>query len=338
MDAPPTLDLTVHLLGADTAGTDGQPAMDTHAGACQGTITTPKKIYRPPLTSLYQPPNLGPDLLENSDWLFQEHGQALLESNQPLPPRDDVIHFDPGNDQAEFDRNFQPQHCPQHLQAQVTDIIKEYWDVFCEKGLRRPIRGFSFQIDTGNNPPVCCPTPRYGPHEAKIINKLIATLESNGLIEDDDGRWGAMIVLAAKPGQENVPVDQFKWRLCISYRKLNQVTKPYTFPIPRCDDAVEEIGTYACFFIAVNMDSGYWQIVSEKEARSRLAFFTPEGKKWWKVMPMGALNSASTFIAMMTKLKTKDTLAQEQHLQGVGSKVIVDDVLLYGETAKTLMA
>ena len=46
-------------------------------------------------------------------------------------------------------------------------------------------------------------------------------------------------------------------------------------------------------------------------------------------MLMGALNSASTFVAMMTKLKTKwDILAHEQHLQGVGSKVIVDDVLL----------
>ena len=135
VEIPPTLALPVHLLGADTAGADGQPATDSHADTSQGTITTPKKTYRPPLTSLYQPPNLGPDLLENTDWLFQGNGQALLESNQLLPPRDDIIQFDPGNDLAEFDRNFQPQHCPQHLQAQVKDIVKEYWDVFCEKGL-----------------------------------------------------------------------------------------------------------------------------------------------------------------------------------------------------------
>ena len=75
--------------------------------------------------------------------------------------------------------------------------------------------------------------PRYGLHEAKIINKLVTTLESNGLIDDDDdGLWGAMVVLAAKPGQDDIPVDQFKWRRCISYRKVNQVTKPFTFPIP----------------------------------------------------------------------------------------------------------
>jgi len=49
---------------------------------------------------------------------------------------------------------------------------------------------------------------------------------------------------------------------------------------------------------------------------------------------MGALNSASTFVAMMAKLQKQwDTLAMERGLTGIGSKVIVnDDVLLYGST------
>ena len=153
----------IHLLGADTAGI-GSTSTAPDPNATTGTITTPRKVYRPPLTSLYQPPDLGPDLLEGTDWLFQEHGRALNHTHKPLDPRDDIIGFDPGNDQAELDHNFQPQHCPQHLRAIVETTIKEFWDVFCEKGIRRPIRGFSFQIDTGTSPPVCCPTPRYGPH------------------------------------------------------------------------------------------------------------------------------------------------------------------------------
>jgi hypothetical protein len=333
--------LAIHLLGADTGGESkhqpSKPRDPTNTN--NGTITTPRKIYRPPLASLYQPPELGPDLLESSEWIFKEYGPALTQHTELLPPRDDVIQFDPGNDQAELERNFQPSHCPLHLQATVLDTIREFWDVFAEKGLRRPIRGFTFRIDTGNSQPICCPTPRYGQHETKIIDKLVAALEANGLIEDDDGPWGAMIVLAAKPGQDNVPASEFKWRLTISYRKLNQVTKPFAFPIPRCDDAVEEIGPYAKFFIAFDLDSGYWQIASDMEARARLAFFTPTGKKRWKVMPMGALNSAATFVAMMTKLQHKwDRLAKERGISGAGSKVIVDDVLLYGDTAETLMA
>ena len=52
---------------------------------------------------------------------------------------------------------------------------------------------------------MCCKVPRYGPHEARIINNLIKQLEDNGLIEDDDGPWGALVVLAAKANQENIP-------------------------------------------------------------------------------------------------------------------------------------
>ena len=87
------------------------------------------------------------------------------------------------------------------------------------------------------------------------------------------------------------------------------------------------------------MDSGYWQVVAELEARSRLAFFTPTGKKQWKVMPMGALNSAATFVAMMTKLQVKwDEIAEQRGIQNAGSKVIVDDILLYAETADSLLS
>ena len=59
------------------------------------------------------------------------------------------------------------------------------------------------------------------------------------------------------------------------------------------------------------MDSGYWKVVAEDEARGRLAFFTPDGKWRWKVLPMGSLNSDPTFVAMMMKIQMKwDTLVK----------------------------
>ena len=336
---PPT-DGNVMLLGTDTGGGRKDDATSTAASGAPKCIAAPKKVYRPPLTSNYKEPNLGPDLLENSEWIFEEHGKSLRQTADELPPRVDVIEFDLSNpgDMEELERNLSLEGCPVQLHDDIKQTIKDYWDVFCEQGLRRHIRGFTFSIDTGDTPPVCCRQPRYGPHEAKIMRKLCDALDDNGLIEDDDGPYGAQIVLAAKPGQDGVPADKFKWRLCVSYRRLNQVTRPFAFPMPRCDDAVEDIDTEAKFFIAIDLDSGYWQILAEKEARTRLAFFTPDGKKRWKVMPMGALNSAATFVAMMQKLQQQwDALAKERGINNVGSKVIVDDVLLYGRTADQLL-
>ena len=61
----------------------------------------------------------------------------------------------------------------------------------------------------------------------------------------------------------------------------------------------------------MDTDSGYWQLVAEEEARERLALFTLDGNRRWKVMPMGPLNAAPTFLAIIMKLKMEwDTLSK----------------------------
>ena len=100
----------------------------------------------------------------------------------------------------------------------------------------------------------------------------------------------------------NVPWHEYQWRLCVSYQKLNQFTRPFIFLVPCIDDAVQDIDTEANYFIEVDMDSGYWKVVAEKKDHEILEFFTPHGKWRWKVMPMGALNASPTFVALMMKL------------------------------------
>ena len=56
-------------------------------------------------------------------------------------------------------------------------------------------------------------------------------------------------------------------------------------------------------------------------------------------MPMVSLNVAPTFVVMMMKLKMEwDKLAKERGLENVASKIIVDDVLLYGRTSEQILA
>ena len=87
------------------------------------------------------------------------------------------------------------------------------------------------------------------------------------MVEEDDGPWGALVVLAEKPHQEKLPCHEYQWRLCVSYQKLNQVTHPFTFPIPCCDYAVQYIYTESKYLIFVDMDIRYWRVVAEEEAR-----------------------------------------------------------------------
>ena len=83
------------------------------------------------------------------------------------------------------------------------------------------------------------------------------------MVEEDDGPWGALVVLAEKPYQENVPWHEYQWRLCASYQKLNQVTSPLTLPIPCYDEVVQGTNTEENYFIAVDMGSGYWKVAAK---------------------------------------------------------------------------
>ena len=42
---------------------------------------------------------------------------------------------------------------------QIRAIILEFWDVFAEEGVRNPIRGAYFHVDTGEVTPVCVKPP-----------------------------------------------------------------------------------------------------------------------------------------------------------------------------------
>ena len=53
----------------------------------------------------------------------------------------------------------------------------------------------------------------------------------------------------------------------VSYQKLNQVTYPFAFPIPLYNDSVQYIDTEVNYFISVDMDSGYWQVVVKEEVQ-----------------------------------------------------------------------
>ena len=318
----------------------------------------PPKIYRPKLPSTYVEPDLAPDVLDGMELLYKDHGKSFRKKKTPLPPRDDIIIFDPKLHQETLEQNLKWGDCPQLHRPKILTLIRKYWDVFTPEGLWRHIRGYECRIDTGDVAPICCKIPRYGPHEARIITELVNALEKNGLVEDDDGPWGALVVLAAKANQENTAWYEYIWRLCVSYRRLNQITRPFAFPIRRCDDAVSDIGPQARWYISVDQDSGFWQMLLEKLSRPKLAFFTPNGKKRWTVMPMGALNSSSIFVAMAADLqKTWNALATSRNidtskartaLKGqntpinihdtYGSEVIVDDMLFYAEDLDTLLA
>jgi hypothetical protein len=115
---------------------------------------------------------------------------------------------------------------------------------------------------------------------------------------------------------------------------------------------VTNISPHFKHFISFDLACGYWQVTLDHLSRDKTAFFTPNGKMRWMVMPIGFLNSHAFFVAMMAIMKKQWTEAaikaglNPDHIETVinnrtihadhGAKVIVDNVLLYATDVPTL--
>ena len=325
-------------------------------------IEIPPKIWRPKVLSRWKPVELADDI-DDGIFDYTSYGGNCVfrpsSSSPVVPVRDDIILFDPLVDDAEFNKTFSlDPSIPSELKQHIKSIVIKYWDCFCKRGVHRHILGFEFGIDTGTAEPVSCSNQSYGFHEARIIMEQIVDLLKNDWIEECLGPWASKIVLAPKPHQEHVnDIDDFIWRMCVSYRALNGVTKPFAYPMSRCDDSVAFIcgGGRYLYFITVDCRQGYHQITVRVFDREKLAFYAPNGKKYcFKVMPFGPMNAPTFYTCIMVVLKTEWDILFLTRLRAmgsiggtpiivisfdeiyigpyrivIGSKTIIDDILLY---------
>jgi len=329
----------------------------------------PPKVWRPKQQNKYIPLDYGDDIQEGH-FDFSEHGKTVFRPparEWKTSERDDIIQYNAATHAAELDKGLRiSDNVTDAIKTQLRQIIIKYWDSFCEEGAKRTILGYEFAIDTGDAKPVCCKKPNYGPYEAEIIMKQIRALLGNDWIELCFGPWGRAIVLAAKPHQEHIEnIEDFIWRMCASYRKLNSVTKPFQYPIPQCDDAISimVVGANCIWIITVDARQGYHQVSVRKIDREKLAFFAPDYKKYtFKVMPFGPTNAPPFYTCMMHQLRDEweilfiikiramtsiggeDIIVSETDeitIGGItlyhGSRVIIDDILLWASNLQVVL-
>lgn len=75
---------------------------------------------------------------------------------------------------------------------------------------------------------------------------------------------------------------------------MNVLTKTDSFPIPRIDDCIDNIGN-AEFVSKFYLLKGFWQVPLTEQAKEISAFATPEGLFQYQVMPFGMKHAPATF-------------------------------------------
>ncbi|CAJ0644521.1 12712_t:CDS:2, partial [Entrophospora sp. SA101] len=133
--------------------------------------------------------------------------------------------------------------------------------------------------------------------------------------KDTEFKWDEDLVVVKKKNG--------KLRLCVDYRKLNEVTERDEYPLPLINDIFDTMSG-AKYFTTLDCMSGYWQMKVAKQDQPKTAYITEDGLYEFTVMPFGLSNAPASFQRMMDRV-FKD-------YKGKFVNVYLDDITIYSQT------
>ncbi|GJT05291.1 reverse transcriptase domain-containing protein [Tanacetum coccineum] len=139
----------------------------------------------------------------------------------------------------------------------------------------------------------------------EVIKKEVIKLLDAGMIYPiSDSPWVSPIHCVPKKGGMTVVANEENeliptrlvtgWRVCIDYRKLNEVTRKDHFPLPFMDQMLERLAGNE-FYCFLDGFSGYFQIPIDPHDQEKMTFTCPYGTFAYRRMPFGLCNAPGTF-------------------------------------------
>uniref|UniRef100_A0A914DMF0 RNA-directed DNA polymerase n=1 Tax=Acrobeloides nanus TaxID=290746 RepID=A0A914DMF0_9BILA len=198
--------------------------------------------------------------------------------------------------------------------AKLESLLSEYQDVFSKSQYDLgEARCEPAEIKTKTEDPICSKPYRCPPKYREELKKHIEALLKHGIIEESDTPWVSNLVPVVKKNGE--------LRVCIDFRKLNSVTIPSRYPLPRLEVVIEKLS--GChYFSSLDMAQGFFQIPITEDAKEKCGLITEDKVYRMNVLPFGLVNSSCIFSRVMNKV-----------LEGIkGSMSYVDDVICFSKS------
>ena len=105
-------------------------------------------------------------------------------------------------------------------------LLQKYNDVFAHNSKQPGDSSVvKHKIDTGNHPPIRLRSYRTSPANKEEIDKQVDEMLQAGIISPSVSPWSFPVVLVRKPDNS--------MRFCVDYRRLNNITRKDSHPLPR---------------------------------------------------------------------------------------------------------
>ena len=200
------------------------------------------------------------------------------------------------------------QHLSEDQRNELVDRLWQFPKVFSETpGLTSWVE---HDIDVGDSKPIKLPPYRLNPQRQAALDKELKYMIDHGLIKRAYSEWCSPVTLQPKPDG--------KVRLCVDFRKINALSTTDSYPLPRVDDSVDQVGN-ARYITKIDLMKGYWQVPLTPRAKKIASFVVSGAVYQCQVMPYGLKNAPATFQRLMNRV-----------VDGIPNcTVYIDDVVIY---------
>ena len=224
--------------------------------------------------------------------LEDREGDSVLDCNREIVLDSSVLDKDK---QTDIDR----------WKNEFKDILTE------EPGLTGWV---SFAIDTRGHEPVAQRAYSTPVALQEGVGKEIGWLLQKGYIRESTSEWSSPIVA--------VPKLNGSVRVCVDFKKVNELTQSIPFYMPRIKEVLEAVGQ-APVISKMDLAKGYNQVPMLEEDIGKTAFVCFKGKYEFLRMPFGVKNAPAVFQELMRKvLEPCDAFA----------KPYLDDIIIFSSS------
>ena len=183
-------------------------------------------------------------------------------------------------------------HTEENHRKLVEELVFKNLDVFAFKDSQVLASDLvKMKIDLTDKTPFKIKPYRLSLNDQKVVDKAVREWEESGIICRSRGPYSSSAVVVDKK-------DGSK-RVCIDFRRLNKITKPYVYPLPTIDQILGKLGG-AQYISTFDLKSGFFAVGIEPSSRDYTAFTCARGQFHFCRAPFGLRNSPAWFCELMT--------------------------------------
>ena len=178
---------------------------------------------------------------------------------------------------------------PDHLKTEAWEMLNCHQQAFGFDGRLGHIPMKAHICTMDGQVPIAVPMYGSSLEKCKVMDEQIDKWFEQEVIEPSISPWSMPVVITYRNG---------KPRFCIDYHKLNAVTIPDEFPIPRQSEILSSLsGTQV--LSSLDALSGFTQLKLDLDNVKKTAFRTHRGLFQFRRMPFGLRNGPSIFQRVM---------------------------------------